>query len=83
MQHKSSFPFLLCFFILSLLYLQAQALPALERYSAMSENALNEEITPVKRHSDAEFTDGYSRQLIKEKLEKYLSDVLGAKIRLP
>uniref|UniRef100_A0A3B3RJX4 Vasoactive intestinal peptide b n=1 Tax=Paramormyrops kingsleyae TaxID=1676925 RepID=A0A3B3RJX4_9TELE len=56
----------------------AVSLPAVGAYSSISDDLLEDE-SPVKRHSDAVFTDNFSRFRKQMAVKKYLDSVLAGK----
>ncbi|MBN3295004.1 VIP protein, partial [Amia calva] len=75
---RSSSQILLLVALCSVLCSRTLSLPALGTYSSMS-NDLLEDPMPVKRHSDAIFTDNYSRFRKQMAVKKYLNSVLTGK----
>ncbi|KAK1791383.1 hypothetical protein P4O66_013400 [Electrophorus voltai] len=65
---------LLLIALCSVLYSRTLSLP----YASMSDDLLEEQL-PVKRHSDAIFTDNYSRFRKQMAVKKYLNSVLTGK----
>ncbi|KAB0404315.1 hypothetical protein E2I00_009023, partial [Balaenoptera physalus] len=74
-------PQLLVFLTLfSVLFSQTLAWPLFGAPSALS-NSISEDQGPIKRHSDAVFTDNYTRLRKQMAVKKYLNSILNGKRR--
>ncbi|XP_062833237.1 VIP peptides-like [Anolis carolinensis] len=72
MEYRSGFQYLLSFALLYVFCSQTLALSSLGTYAAMR----YDEQMPVKRHSDAVFTNNYSRLRKRIAVKKYLDSIL-------